>query len=494
MSQLLKLVLIAAMLTTPNANRAAQADEIAATAAATPAPTDSTRSHTDTLPATDWTVRVWMHTPEGVQAIHGHFPAPNPQDGGRIDLFTRPTLVFVPHNSNPADIPSAVHEMYSKDGYTFLTFKLQVSSPEVRQLAAETLLREQKSYLEKRNKKNPNDVLVERWPLVHLVLRFFDHRDNKLIAQSETSSLVRSGDQIEIKVPFTDKNLELFLDAAAAKSVRVIPFYTYRNRQVAVSAKHTQMAAEVQTKVANELRSERTTANGPLFQAQVQRVISQSKFTVETAITASASQLLPFMGDSNAYIGKLLDVYDKPLNELTKDELRALIAHAQPLVDTFNEIEGLNVTLTEGHEDESSNIDRKKHINESSVTTTLSGETGAKATVGVAEFGAKARLEKQWRKSNSNISEQERTNRALDMFQKSTGITLQKGKLKNEYVPSKIRIFYVKDGAANASFSESTTYAVGIGVEHSYLEDSPFFLHWTTDVIEFSTSDQVDGL
>jgi len=452
-------------------------------------PASSSKSQLDVRPAAHSTTEIWMIVDGERRSLGGHLPAPDPGVSPVMDLFARPTFLFIPNEKAGAE-DRGIHDVfYAEEGPIYVTFKLEVCSPIVRELFKEKLIKEQPEYLAKRNKK-ATAVVVERWPLIHLVLRVYDSRSNKLLSQGETHSLVRFGDQVEIKIPFSPDSLKAFREAVAAKSAMFVPYYTYTNRQTVSMEKKVEISAEMAMRINAICESRQAAGNGPIFQGDAENLIANAKFGIESQITATSPQLLPFLGDSSGYINQLFTFQDTTIASLQQDHLRALNAYLQPLIDTVQEVTGATISTQEGNENESVDTKGHSHTTQSGTTTGINGATkGSYNTVVYGNYEGTAGFFKQWSKSNSNTRSEEQTKRVLDMFQKITGVTLQKGKTSNEYVAHSVRIYSPKSAETVGKISDHGTYAVGIGTEQGYLEDSPFYLHWTNDIVRFEPED-----
>jgi hypothetical protein len=153
-------------------------------------------------------------------------------------------------------------------------------------------------------------------------------------------------------------------------------------------------------------------------------------------------------------------------------------------IEQFQKSTGENVLDFQAGADEELNRSTRGKIKNK--TTNEGGSVSAGGGMKGQGFaaGGSAAYSKNRQRSETDYREESSLQRALDTFQRSTGITLVRAEGGTHFVPKQMTVCRVRNSVAEITSDLVTGVYLGIAVSDFYLHDSPFYAHWNQDILD----------
>jgi len=345
--------------------------------------------------------------------------------------------------------PSIIHNIseLKPDGTYTVKLKFSTTSPEIRELAKQAVLKYDREYALQGDIK---DVVIHPWPFTHSVWLFNSPSTGRTIGIAVTEVL-ESASTIELYTQVSANDLQEFIERTQDGSLRATPYFQARGQgSIAVNVEIRGNREVIQSVTAN-LSSEQLTGRSPIFQNEVQKVMQEVRESYTRTVRAQHPDLISQI-DSSPLMARLFQSsqeysLDQLMSEFdgAADKFNAFI---RPHLETFQrEMARHNVQID---------------ITETAKTKGKSGGGG----FSVLGIGASS----SWGSSESD----------LKRLEEVTGVTFQSSHGGTRFTPHSIKVSKLKEGWQNVSLDVQDSLFVSIGREHRYVPDTPIPANLTT--------------
>jgi hypothetical protein len=366
------------------------------------------------------------------KSIEIHRSGVTPTSDNQGLYFHKPVLAL-DNGSNSVDgLPLDIIALHQEDSITWVTIRVIISSPELRQKIAGWVVEHDPQLRDVAN------VRVLAWPIIALRVTAKKRFRSTPLATRLTDRLNQYQDTVEVDIPFSASDYQTF-----KKSISDVYFYieySYENVTDSYARLSQNLATQVNAALANALQSTQLTTNQVITQDERDTLISKISGSIVGSIDSNnvdmAKQLL-----NTATSSSLLNAYlpsqklDFPIGDA--DLRKKLYDHLTPLVQTAAQ--------------------------QWSQTHSETDTTGVKVDVGLSAGPVKI---------DPSVS---------DQIQKTSGVQFQKNEATQVYAPFSATVYTIQ----NITQATTLNYAQNVVIEQAgisdFVGDGPSLISFTSD-------------